>query len=316
MDFLCVGEMLADIIVHPVKDILFESECSIVDEIAIYGGGDAFNNAVNLSRLGNEVSYIGRVGKDVIGEYLVRKGQEEGIGMDDVAYSDTALHTKMTILLSESGKRSFLYYPGTSAEFCYEDVDLSLLNDCKVLQIGGTFHLPKFDGEGAAKLLKAAQEKGVITSMDVTKDFSGRWNEIIEPCYPYLDYFLPSIEQAELIAGTSNVKEVAQFFIDRGVKQVVVKVGKDGTYCKTTEKSFWCNSYEVPVAETTGAGDAFVAGFLTGVIKGFIIEDCVELGTATAAFAVQAIGATAGMRDYETIQKFIDSAERLVRQYD
>lgn len=89
-----------------------------------------------------------------------------------------------------------MQYPGTSAEFSLDDVDLSLLDHVDLLQIGGTFHLPRFDGDGAAELLRTAREKGVITCMDVTKDRTGRWDQIIHPCYRYLDYFLPSIEQA------------------------------------------------------------------------------------------------------------------------
>lgn len=60
-------------------------------------------------------------------------------------------------------------------------------------------------GEGSAQLLKAAKERGVITSMDVTSDRSGRWKGILDPCWPYLDYFLPSIEQASQIAGTEDL---------------------------------------------------------------------------------------------------------------
>ena len=87
-------------------------------------------------------------------------------------------------------------------------------------------------------MLKAAKERGVITSMDVTSDRSGRWKGILDPCWPYLDYFLPSIEQASQIAGTEDPRAIADFFLDRGVKNVAVKLGSRGSYFKNRQTAF------------------------------------------------------------------------------
>lgn len=314
MDILCIGEMLADIIVTPVFDVTFDNDCTPVEQIIIKPGGDAFNNSIDLAKLGHDVIYVGRIGNDAIGDYLLKAGIQAGVCMDYIVPSPNP-HAKMNILIDKHGDRSFFYFPGTSAEFCFEDINLTLLNHCKIIEVGGTFHLPRFDGPGTARLFKEAQNRNVITSMDVTKDFTGRWNEIIYPCYPYLDYFLPSIEQAELIAGTSQPEEIADNFLAQGVKNVVIKLGKKGCYFKNKQKSFYCSCYLVQAVETTGAGDAFVSGFLTGVLKNLPEEQCVTLGTACSAFAVQAVGATTGVPDYETLQKFICSSPALEITY-
>lgn len=310
MDILCVGEMLADIIVKPVGNVVFDGGCSIADEIVWKTGGDAFNNAVNLAKLGNSVGYVGRVGNDYAGHFLLQEGIRQGVIMDYAVHSQTP-HTKMNILLNEEGERAFFYYPGTSREFCFEDIKLKLLEQCKIVQVGGTFHLPAFDGDGTERLFREARKRNVMTSMDVTKDFTGRWNDVICGCYPYLDYFLPSIDQAKLIAGTDQAPEIADFFLDRGVKNVAVKLGAAGSYFKNRQTGFYCNCYQVPVAETTGAGDAFVAGFLTGLLKGYGPKRCVQTGTAVSAFAVQQVGATEGVRPYDEVEKFILANEPL-----
>lgn len=315
MKVLCVGEMMVDVIISGVKEIAFENGSLPVDSIGVQSGGDATNNAINLSKLGNHVKYVGLVGNDVLGKYALSLVAQQGVDVEHVIFSDTP-QSKTVILINEKKDRVFLQHPGTSAEFTLEHVDLSLLDWADVLQIGGTFHLPKFDGAGAAELLRQAQEKGVVTSMDVTSDRTGRWNEIIEVCYPYLDYFLPSIEQAELIAGTDDPRKIAAFFRSRGVKTVVIKLGSRGCYCSGSNTAFYCDCYHVPVVETTGAGDAFVSGFLTGVGKHHSLEDCVRLGTAASAFAVQAAGATAGMRDYDTVTRFINTTKGLTITYD
>ena len=196
MRVICAGEMLVDIFVRPVQQIPFENDTQIVPDIRITSGGDANNNAINFAKLGHQVAYLGRLGCDEMGDYVASLAQAAGIDISHTVRSSTARQTKSVILVNPKGDRTFLQDPGTSAEFCFDDCDLSLLDWAEMLQIGGAFHLPKFDGEGSAQLLKAAKERGVITSMDVTSDRSGRWKGILDPCWPYLDYFLPSIEQA------------------------------------------------------------------------------------------------------------------------
>ena len=118
----------------------------------------------------------------------------------------------------------------------------------------------------------------MITSMDVTKTQQDGGMKYYPHVIPYLDYFLPSEEQAMLLAGTEDVEAMADFFLKGGVKCVVIKLGSRGCFCKTAQLSFYCGCYDVPVVETTGAGDAFVAGFLSGVLRNGSMEDCVRLG--------------------------------------
>ena len=144
--------------------------------------------------------------------------------------------------------------------------------------------------------------------MDVTSDRSGRWKGILDPCYPWLDYLLPSIEQASMIAGTEEPRRVADFFLDRGVKNVAVTLGGRGSYFKNRETAFYAGTYSgLRVVETTGAGDAFCAGFLNGVSEGLSPQGCVTWGTACSAFVIQSVGATAGMGDLESVRKFIQT---------
>jgi len=317
MKIICAGEMLVDIVVRSVDQVRFENDACPVQEILITSGGDANNNATNLAKLGHDVTYLGRVGYDDMGDLVVKIAQRAGINMDHVYRSETARQPRSMILVNGEGNRTFLQEAGTSAEFCFEDCDTSVLDGAALLQIGGAFHLPCFDGEGAAKLLKLAQEKGVITSMDVTMDRSGRWTGILDPSYPYLDYFLPSIEQASMIAGTEDPREIADFFLSRGVKNVAVKLGSRGIYFKNKETAFYVGVYSnLNIIETTGAGDAFCAGFLSGVVEGCTPEECATLGTACSAFAIQAAGATAGMRELKEVRAFIEERPPLEIRYD
>ena len=156
MDILCIGETLVDIITRPVSNTFFNNDSTNVQEILLKTGGDALNNSVDLAVIGNSVTYVGRIGSDVCGNYIMDICTRAGVDMSHTIRSETP-HGKMNILIDEEGNRAFYYFPGVSREFTSADVDLSLLRQCKILQLSSTFHLPNFDGaNGAASLLKMA----------------------------------------------------------------------------------------------------------------------------------------------------------------
>lgn len=297
---------MVDLVAYPIGPVLLESDYHALDHFGVKTGGDAHNNAVDLARLGYEVTYIGRVGCDLFAGNCLASLQSEGVDVSRVVHSKTAEQAKSLILMGEGGTRTFYQSFESSGEFCFEDIDLSVLDQVSLLQIGGTFHMERFDGEGAVRLLRLAKERGITTSLDVTMDRSGRWNTLLEPYYPYLDYFMPSIEQAVEITGQKRFSEMAGFLLDRGVKNVIIKAGTQGSYFKNHETAFSCGCYQVDsVADTTGAGDAFVAGFLAALGHGFLPEDCMVFATACSAHVIQEVGATTGMRSFDEILEFI-----------
>ncbi len=314
---LCVGEMMADLVAYPIGPVLLESDYHAMDSFWVKTGGDAHNNAVDLSRLGCLVTYIGRVGNDMFAQNCLSSLRAEGVDVSRVIFSETAEQAKSLILMGEGGSRTFYQNFGSSGEFCFEDIDLSVLNRVSVLQIGGTFHMERFDGEGAVRLLKLAKERGITTSLDVTMDRKGRWNSLLEPYYPYLDYFMPSIEQAVEITGQTRFSDIAGFFLERGVKNVIIKAGTQGSYFKNNATAFSCACYHVPsVADTTGAGDAFVAGFLAARGRGFQAEESMVFATACSAHVIQQVGAVTGMRSFDEIMRFVRREPRPEIVYD
>lgn len=137
-DVLCLGETAVDIITRPVTECSFSNKCSPIERISIQSGGDALNNAVDLAKLGNQVCYMGRIGTDVGGEFVLQELKNAGVNVSHVVRSKCP-HTKVNVLIKQEGERAFFYYGGTSLEFSASDVDRSLLPLCRILQVGGTF---------------------------------------------------------------------------------------------------------------------------------------------------------------------------------
>jgi sugar/nucleoside kinase (ribokinase family) len=149
-----------------------------------------------------------------------------------------------------------------------------------------------FDGGGTASVLKKAKENGLSTSLDTAWDASGRWWEIVAPMFDYIDIFLPSADEAKMLSGEDNVREMARFFLSKGVNIVGIKQGADGGYFRSGSEEIILPALEVDVIDTTGCGDAFCAGFLAGYFDGLSLKKCGRMAVTLGSLCATGIGAT------------------------
>jgi len=306
MDIPCVGQLAADILVRPVDSVDFGVDTRRVDGIDIRNGGDCMNVAVGLARLGAAVGLVGVIGEDQLGTYLRQVAVDAGIDVRGLRRTRQAQTCSCLVLINSKAERTFFYYGGTNELLSPSDVDMALLDEAVIVHVGGTYLLPAFDGEGAARLFAEARARGKLTSMDVTWDTTGRWLTLIEPCLPYLSFFMPSIREAEQIARTNVPEEIAAFLQEKGVHTAVIKLGERGCYVKHgAAPGFYGDAFPTRVVDTTGAGDSFVAGFLAGVLAGWEMEKCAAFACAVAAMNIRAVGATAGIPTMEEARRFM-----------
>jgi sugar/nucleoside kinase (ribokinase family) len=163
-----------------------------------------------------------------------------------------------------------------------------------------------FDGEVCAAVLRKAKEMGKTTVLDTAWDAKGRWMSVLRPCMPYIDYFLPSMDEAVMLSGKKDPMEICGIFLEMGAKNVVIKNGEDGCFVHEEGKVMPVLPYKCNAIDTTGAGDSFCAGFITGLIKGLDIVECGKLANAVGAHCVMEKGATTGIKSYEEIRVFME----------
>ena len=125
--------------------------------------------------------------------------------------------------------------------------------------------------------------------------------ELVGPCLPHVDYFLPSLEEARMLAGgLHDHRDVARFLIDAGASVVGLKMGEHGSYVRAADGTeLTVPILPVAAIDALGAGDAYVAGFLAGIVHGWDLEQCARFATATGASCVTALGATTGIKSFE-----------------
>jgi sugar/nucleoside kinase (ribokinase family) len=306
-DVVTVGNTVADVIVHTVDDLPEKGKLVFKESISLYSGGCAMSSAVDLAKLGANSAIIAKIGSDSFGSYLKSELEKYNVDTRGLKLSDYPTSASVALISSDS-ERTFLHTPGANAHFSDEDIDWDIIADSRIVFPAGLMIMPSFDGEPCARVLKKAQEMGKITALDVAWDSEGLWMKKLGPCMPYIDYFLPSVEEAEKLSGESNIDKMADVFFDMGVKHMIIKLGKQGCYLRETKasagKRFPTYEHIKPV-DTTGAGDSFCAGFLFGLSRDYSLEECCKIGNAVGTHCVMKTGATAGIVPFEQIQAFM-----------
>jgi len=291
---VCVGILVADVLARPVDDVPWGS-LALVDEVVLRGGGCALNTASALVRLGVPASVVGRVGEDAFGDFLVGLLDERGVRSDCVVRDPTAPTSASVALVSGSGERTFLHAPGANAHVAAGDVDRALLDRAACLHVAGALVLEALDGEPAAQLLEGARTLGLLTSLDTVWDASGRWSRA-EPSLPHLDVAMAGVEEARAISGEHDPPAIASWFRARGVGTVAVKMGAGGCFVSGEGFVGRVPAPGVTAVDGTGAGDAFAAGLLAGLLSGMPLEESARLACAAGALATTAMGAFEGVR--------------------
>lgn len=304
----CVGILVADIIA-PVEAMPGKGELARVESVTAHNGGNAMTAAINLCKMGVDSRMIGKVGNDLFGDFLRERLEANGVSAKGVSVDPTT-QTSVSVVLLEKGERSFLHCTGTNATFSIDDVDWSIIEECDLVFVTGSFLMDKFDGEQTVEFLKKCKKMGKTTFLDVCWDAKGRWGELIDGALPYLDFFMPSIDEArEIAGGLDDPDEIASLFMKKGAKNVIIKLGSRGSYLRLSGEEqgrVYPSVKGVTVVDTTGAGDSFCSGFLASYARGCTPDECMKFANAVGSLCVTAKGATTGIRAYDEIIKFME----------
>lgn len=309
-DVVCLGILVADVWGRPVNEWPERGRLSLVDEIGIGIGGCAANTGISLRKLGCDVAVMGKVGADGFGDFVVETLRSQGVDASAVLRDPTVGTSATMIMVDDAGERTFIHYIGANGRLRPQELDLDLIRSARVFHFAGALVMPGFDGEPAASVLKAAREAGVITSVDTVWNATVPWMELMAPLFPHTDLFLPSLAEAQQITGKTEPPEVAQVLIEQGVGTVALKMGEQGSYVRRGDEELWMPAYKVDTIDGTGAGDAYVAGFLRGLLAGWSLEETARLATAVGGLCTTAMGTTAGVRDLDATLEFIAERER------
>lgn len=308
MNILCIGQTLCDLYLHPAGPELFDGHEHLLDDIPVYGGGDANNASIDLCKIGGaNVAIATSLGDDMFGRHVLRLQKEAGVDTRFVTVRDDMPTSVHVILLASETLRGNGMRKGTAQAVCREDIPDEAIAWADHVHIVSVLSHPILDGEGVADVARTAKEMGKSVSMDLQYQ-RGLWKaeetlSRIAGALPYVDVFLPSFDEATVVTGgMTDPIEMKEFFRPYGLKVFGCKLGAKGVYLTDfSQDLFLPPLYRGEPVDTLGCGDAFCSGFVSAYLRGYSLEGCGLIASAAAAKICGVVGCSDGMRPFEEL---------------
>ncbi len=302
-DVAVIGTIVADILVRPVPlgEPVGGGRLFHVEPIEVTTGGIVCNSGIGLATLGVRVAAVGLVGGDAWAELIRTRLAAAGLDVTGVETAQQAATSTTAVLIDPTGERSFAHHVGACAglDLAFVQRHLPMLARAGWVVLGYAGLLPGLEpelGEAAAALRQAGCKVAIETGG------SGGRMEDVAAALPHVDLYVPSLGEAAAQTGCADPREIIACYRSFGAGGIVgVKCGLAGTLLSPAANAFVqipCLPPPGPVADTTGAGDAFLAGLLAGLVRGMSPREAGLVGAANAACCVTGMGATAGLRSF------------------
>ncbi|MDQ4078379.1 MAG: sugar kinase [Chloroflexota bacterium] len=297
-----LGDAVVDLVAVGLDSLPQWGEDREASSIETQLGGSALHVATNLAALGNEVGLLAGVGRDQWGRFLVQGARDAGVLVSGVKELDVP--TAVTMVLSGRDDRAFVSTYGATAAYSRDDLDREVLERAAHLHVTGIWQSRTLQPH-LVDLLRTLRTRGVTVSLDTQYDPESRWAGPLLDLLEVVDLFLPHEVEATGISGKERPEE-ALAWLGEHVPLVAMKRGAAGAMVQHGEELYVMGAFAVQVVDTTGAGDAFAAGFLHGWLQGWPIERTLRFANATGALAVTRVGASEDPPTEEEVMDFIE----------
>ena len=295
-DVACLGILVADAVGLPIDALPTRGTLALVERIELHSGGNGANTSLALAKLGVPVALLGSVGADNLGDFLTGSLSRHGVDVAGVKRDLNAPTSATLVAVHSDAQRSFLHSIGANAAFTEADVDWNKTRGAKIFHVAGPQLMPQIEGEPLARIVQEAKARGMTTVLDTVMNPRSLGWDGIAPCLPYLDWAVPSLEEAHLLTGEESPVKQARCFKNAGAKNVAIKMADAGCFVSPADsESFSAPALTVTAVDSLGAGDCWTAGFIVGLLRGWDLEKVAHFANAVGACSVQAIGATTGV---------------------
>lgn len=287
-EVICVGQALVDCIIRGREPYKENVDCA--EEILLNTGGDALNEACVLEKLGHHAKLICGLGLDLAGELVLKKAKSHGVDVSEAVRSERLTTPIASLTVSRDGSRTSCNSRATMLTGFLPE--FRELGGVRVVSLASLFRAPLDQKETVVRLVKQAKEAGAVVCADTKiPTFRPLSLRDLKEVLPMIDYFFPNEKEAEFMTGETEEWKMAEALQKTGIRNVIVKTGKKGCMVCGEKEQFQMPAKEVHAVDSTGAGDNFVAGFISGILAGDPLRDCCKKGIACAAECVQRMGA-------------------------
>ncbi len=291
LDVIAIGELLIDLIADN-PGTRMEDQTTFKR----FAGGAPANFIVGVRKLGHEAGLITKVGDDFFGRFLLEALEKEGVDVSQIIITNEYKTALAFVGLDESKKPSFSFYRSPCADIMLKESEINTeyIKSSKVLMYGTVSMADEPARSAIKKTIHIAKQNNVLVACDPNLR-DDLWHhldprehllEVLEKT----DIFIPSLSEAEFITGKKGEKALEAIF-EIGPDMIGLTSGEQGSRIITKEESFFAPSFKVPVVDTTGAGDAFAAGMITGLLLKLDMYDIPYFANAVSALKIMKQGA-------------------------
>ena len=311
-DLICIGMALVDSIIRgfdpePVSASGFRAESGSLNV-----GGEAVNEAVAAAKLGTKTGIVCALGEDDAGDMVEAALRRCGVDTGRILRSAEHPTPVTTMFVNADGTRKSITNGAHRHNF-HPEKDTARFTDARAVILGSLFRAPFDDPEIIGAVLEAAKAAGQTVFADTKlPNFRFLTLEDLRPSLPLIDFITPNEDEARYYSGKDTPEEMADVFLGYGVKNVVIKLGAKGCYFKNSDTAIRLPACAIRAVDATGAGDNFVAGFASELLRGAPVGDALRFANACGAVCASAVGAGTALKNRSQVLDL--AAKELARQ--
>jgi sugar/nucleoside kinase (ribokinase family) len=305
LDVVAVGELNPDLILDGLTHQPRMGREILADRCTFTLGSSTALCAANLAALDLRVGIVGKVGADPFGDFVLEALRARRIDASRVL-RDPGVPTGVTVSLATPADRAMVTYPGAMATLTAGEVDLAYVTTARHLHVSSLF-LQRGLQPGCGALFQAARAHGLTTSLDPAWDPDETWEGGIAALLPLLDVLFANEAEVCALGGDADWRRAGARLADR-VRCCVVKRGGEGAAAFRGGEIREAPGFPVAAVDPTGAGDAFNAGFVLGMLSGWSPAECLRWGNACGAMTVSRPGGSGAFAGRSEVERFMQSA--------
>jgi sugar/nucleoside kinase (ribokinase family) len=309
LKILIAGELNVDLVLQNPRAFPALGRETLVEGVSLTVGSASAICASALAKLGDQVTFTGKVGRDAWGDLCLKSLRDLGIDCSSVK-CDESLTTGITVSITWAKDRALLTYLGSIAALQASDVTNECLRQSRHLHVS-SFFLQRALRPDLKSLLARAHENGLTTSVDPGFDPDEAWGRDLVDTLQEVDVFLPNEVELAAISGKENRVDALRSLVN-GRTLTVAKLGADGCVAVRGGEIVSVPAFPITPIDTTGAGDTFNAGFLHAWLRGVDLQEAMRFGAACGALSTLGLGGTASQPTESQANAFIADCSRIV----
>lgn len=310
LDVICAGMALVDSIIkgfdpNPVSASGYRAVSG-----SLNAGGEAVNESVAAAKLGLRAGILCSLGEDAAGDLVLGELKRSGVDCSRILRSIDRPTPVTTMFVNEDGTRKSITNGAHRHNF-RPDRYPERFTGAKALILGSLFRAPFDNPEIIFSVLSAAKASGQTVIADTKlPNFRFLTLEDIKDSLPLIDYITPNEDEARYFSGKEEPEEMADAFLSHGVRSVIVKLGAKGCLLKSAKVSIRLPACRISAVDATGAGDNFVAGFASEILRGASDADALRFANACGAICTTAVGAGTALKSREQVLEFLIDTDK------